>query len=225
MNPRRWRGGTLRFSLSSASPRLCGYIRKIKTDPLPPFPEKYGYMEKLLIFTTNPAIMKLIRLTALSSLLFLLLTGLNSCEKDAEQKKTTDFSKSGIVLSYAQEFPTPPVFSAAIGSMDVYYTRETRILTYTVTWSGLTGPVALMHIHGLAPTGYPAGVVQNIITPSGGIVTPSNTLYPATGKFSGSLLIDGVLVKEQDLLNGLYYMNIHTASNPGGEIRGQIRFQ
>ena len=183
-------------------------------------------MEKLLIFTANPAIMKLIRLTAFSSLLFLLLTGLNSCEKDAEQKKTTDFSKSGIILSYAQVTPTPPVFSAAIGNLDVYYTRETRLLTYTITWSGLTGAVSKIEIHGPAPTGYATtGVVQTVIG-TGGIVAASATLYPATGKFSGTLLVDGVYLKEQDLLNGLLYVDIHTAANSAtGEIRGQIRFQ
>ncbi|MES1225442.1 MAG: CHRD domain-containing protein [Bacteroidota bacterium] len=79
-----------------------------------------------------------------------------------------------------------------------------------------------MHIHGLAPTGFAAGVVQTIL---GGTANP--TLFPANnGKYSGTLLVDGVVVKEADLLNGLYYMNIHTPSPyyPSGEIRGQITF-
>jgi hypothetical protein len=37
--------------------------------------------------------------------------------------------------------------------------------------------------------------------------------------------VDGVAVREEDLLNGMYYINIHTATYPGGEIRGQIVFQ
>ncbi len=167
--------------------------------------------------------MKLIKLTALTSLLFVFVFGMTSCEKNAEKKKTTDYEKKGIILTGAQE--TPAVPSTALGTMDVFYTRDTRILTWSVTWSGLTGPVAAMHIHGLAPAGFAAGVVQNIITASNGLATPNATLYPATGKFSGTTLVDGSIIKEADLLNGFYYMNIHTATYGTGEIRGQIVFQ
>lgn len=166
--------------------------------------------------------MKLFKLTALFPLLAMALS-LASCETDAEVKKTTDYQKEGIVLSGAQE--TPAVPSAALGSMNVFYSKKTKTLSYTVTWSGLTGPVAAMHIHGLAPTGFAAPVVQNIITASNGITTPSATRFPANGTFSATLLVDEVVVKENDLLNGMYYVNIHTATYPGGEIRGQIRFQ
>lgn len=167
--------------------------------------------------------MKLIKLTALTSLLFVFVLGNSSCEKIAEKKKTTDYEKKGILMTAAQEVPVNG--STAIGIMDVSYSKETRLLTWSVTWSGLTGAVSLMHIHGLGPRGYSAGVVYNIITPSNGLATPNATLYPATGKFSGTMLADGVVVKEQDLLNGLYYMNIHTVANGGGEIRGQIEFK
>ena len=169
--------------------------------------------------------MKLLKLTAFPLLIAVSMLLLSSCERDAEQKKTTDYEKKGIALTGAQETPATP--TTALGNMDVFYSKETRILTYSVTWSGLTGPVTAMHIHGLAPRGFAAGVVQNIITsPSGtGITTPNATTYGAQGKFSGSMFVDGVAVKEQDLLNGMYYVNIHTAAYPGGEIRGQISFQ
>jgi hypothetical protein len=164
--------------------------------------------------------MKLMKLTALTSLLFALVLSNTSCEKVAEKKKTTDYEKKGILLTSAQEIPANT--SSALGIMDIAYSKETRLLTWSVTWSGLTGPVSLMHIHGLAPKGFAAGVVYNIITPSNGLATPNPALYGATGKFSGTMLADGVVVKEQDLLNGLYYMNIHTAANGGGEINGKI---
>lgn len=157
--------------------------------------------------------MKLMKLTVLPLLLLMTIFSFTSCEKDAEKKIQTDYSKTGIPLTGAQE--TPATTSAALGSMDVAYSKNTHFLTYTVKWAGLTGPVSAMHIHGLAPSGYAAAVVQTFTV----------TGLLATGTYSGSLLVDGVVVKEQDVINGLYYYNIHTAANPGGEIRGQIRFQ
>jgi hypothetical protein len=166
--------------------------------------------------------MKLMKLTALTSLLFVFVIGTSSCEKNAEKKKTTDYEKKGILLTGAQEVPANT--ATAIGIMDVTYSKETRILNWSVTWSGLTGPVTLMHIHGVAPAGFNASPVLNIIAGANALALPNAILYPATGKFSGTMLCDGFVVKEQDLLNGLYYMNIHTTANGGGEIRAQIVF-
>ena len=174
--------------------------------------------------------MKLIKRTAFTSLLFVFVLGMSSCEKIAEKKKNTDYQKNGILMTAAQEVPVNS--STALGIMDVSYSKETRLLTWSVTWSGLTGPVTLMHIHGLAPKGYSAGVIYNIVAASNALFAPfsnppTNTIptFGATGKVSGTMLADGFVVKEQDLLNGLYYLNIHTAANGGGEIRGQIVFQ
>lgn len=167
--------------------------------------------------------MRFPKLTVIPFLFAVTLLAFGSCENDHELKKTTDFSRTNIPVTGAQETPATP--STALGKLDVSYSKDTRVLTYTISWSGLTGAVANMHIHGLAPAGFAAGIVQNIITASSGIATPNATLYGATGKFSGTLNVDGVAVKEQDLLNGLYYINIHTATYPSGEIRGQIVFQ
>jgi hypothetical protein len=170
--------------------------------------------------------MKLIKLTALPLLLFTVLLAMVSCETDAELKKTTDYQKNGVLLTGAQE--TPANASSAIGSMDVSYSKETRTLVYKVSWTGLTDSVLLMHIHGLAPSGFAAGVVQNIVTTSNGIFnqkTNGKFTFAKTGTLSGTMLVDGVVVKENDLLNGMYYMNIHTTTFPNGEIRAQIKFQ
>jgi CHRD domain len=157
--------------------------------------------------------MKMIKLTAIPSLLLAFVFLLSSCVKDDVETRNFQYQKTGIVLSGAQETPANP--STALGSMDVTYRSDTKTLTYKVTWSGLTGPVAAMHIHGQAPSGFAAAVFQGFTV----------TGLLASGTYSGSLLIDGVAIKEENLLNGLYYWNIHTATYPGGEIRGQIRFQ
>lgn len=165
--------------------------------------------------------MRLIKLTALPFLLAALFIGSTGCMKNADKRISREFVNTGIVLSGAQETPSVP--SSAVGTMDVFYTRETRILSYNLKWSGLTGNVAAMHIHGLGPTGFIAGIVQTFSTSS--IVRCPTINNTTCGSFSGTLFVDGVVVKENDLLNGFYYLNIHTAAYPGGEIRGQITFQ
>lgn len=181
--------------------------------------------------------MKLIKLTALPLLITAVLLTFASCEPDAEMKKVTDFQKNGIIMSGAQVVPGNA--SAATGLLDVSYSKETRTLVYKVTWSGLSDSVGSMRIFGLAPTGYPAvtspsfanGIVQTIVASSGSVYpqkTSGKYTYAKSGTLSGTLLVDGTLVKEADLLNGMFYINIHPATGAlatPGEIRGQIKFQ
>lgn len=181
--------------------------------------------------------MKLLKLIVLPISLFASLVVLNSCESDAEMDRTTDFEKKDIVMSPAQEPQGLPVPSTGIGKMDVFYTKDTRTLTYKVTWSGLSDSVVAMHIHGVAPIGYNAGIVQHIISGVGAssgtnggqfsaqLVANGPYRFSKTGTISGTMQVDDVVIKEQDVLNGMYYLNIHTKTNPGGEIRGQIVFQ
>lgn len=158
------------------------------------------------------------KLTAFLSSVFILTTVLVSCEKDAEKNKVSEFVKTDIAMTGAQETPGNP--SPATGSLDVYYHKGNKVLNYTFRWSGLTDTIVGIHIHGLAPTGYAAAIVQNILT------TKNEAGFPYRGgSYTGTLIVDGAKVKEQDLLNHLYYVNIHTKTYPGGEIRGQIRFQ
>lgn len=177
--------------------------------------------------------MKLIKLTALPLLLSTVIVAMVACEPDAEMKKITDFEKKMIVMSGAQQAPANS--SSAIGSMDVFYTKETRTLTYKLTWSGLADSVSAIRIHGLAPAGYAtASVAQFIVGPSAPVtpIFPQKTsgkfTYAKSGTLTGTLLVDGVVVKEADLLNGMYYINISSnapAYSAAGEIRGQIKFQ
>ena len=174
--------------------------------------------------------MQLIKQTALSLLFFAFILSFSSCEKDSEKDKVTLFTKNGVVMSGAQE--TPPNPSAALGSLDISYSKGSKTLVYKFTWTGLADTITGIHIHGLAPEGYGqiAGAPSNIVQ---GILNGKNeTLFPFRGgSYSGTLLVDGVKVKEENLLNGLYYLNIHTKGiNPnggtyaGGEIRAQIKF-
>lgn len=121
--------------------------------------------------------------------------------------------QNGLPLSGSQE--TPAKQTQATGWADVSYNKTTHLLTFTLNWANLTGIPTGAHIHGTAARGTNAGIKFDFFS-----LIPKTT----TGTFSSSVAVDGISINENDLLNGLYYFNIHTPLNPGGEIRGQIEF-
>lgn len=153
-------------------------------------------------------------------LLFTMILFVSACEKDSDKENLTIYSPPPLPISSAQEVPVNP--TTGTGTINATYNKDTRILSYSVSWSGLTGPVAAMHIHGLADPGFNAGVLQNIVTASNGIAQPGSK-YGTSGSINATLFIDGVIFKEEHLLANKYYLNIHTALYPGGEIRGQLK--
>jgi CHRD domain len=108
-------------------------------------------------------------------------------------------------LSAQQEVPTND--SKGTGAADVTFDTATKALTWTVTYSGLTGEPTAAHFHAPAEPGKNAGVVVPI-----GNKPPS----PAKGT---ATLTD---TQASDLMAGRMYINVHTAAHPGGEIRGQV---
>jgi hypothetical protein len=100
----------------------------------------------------------------------------------------------------------PPKTSDGTGTADITFDTVSKVLSWKVTYSGLTGPATMAHFHGPAEPGKNAGVV----------VPFPNPASPAEGK---ATLTDA---QAADLLFGKYYVNVHTATNPGGEIRGQV---
>ncbi len=92
------------------------------------------------------------------------------------------------------------------GTADVTYDPATKLLKWKVTYSGLTGPATMGHIHGPAEPGKNAPVV----IPFAKVETP----------IEGSATLTDA--QAADLTAGKYYINIHTAENKGGEIRGQV---
>lgn len=136
-----------------------------------------------------------------------------SCDKD-DILDHTEWFGFGLPVTGAQEVPA--VATSASGTIGATYFTSTKTLSFTVSWFSLSGPVTAMHIHGTAEAGYLAGVLQTF---SG---FPNTTLYGTVGSYKGTAFMDGVVLKEEDLLAGKYYINIHTATRPAGEIRGQI---
>jgi len=139
------------------------------------------------------------------------LLTLVSCDRSDDNYSDFIFTRN-IVLSGQNEVPA--VNTAATGIASLEYNKRNKTLSYTINFSGLSANASAAHIHGLAGPGFNAGIVQTF----GGF--PAAT----SGTYRGTLFADGVQVKEDDILSGRFYINIHTATNPGGEIRGQIVF-
>ncbi len=100
----------------------------------------------------------------------------------------------------------PPNTSSGSGKAEATYDTDTKALTYTITFAGLSGPAMGAHFHGPSEAGKNAG-----------IALPFKTVQsPIQGS---ATLTDN---QAADLLAGKWYANIHTAQNPGGELRGQM---
>jgi len=101
----------------------------------------------------------------------------------------------------------PPTTSTGTGTADIDYDAATKKLSWKLTYTGLSGPATAAHFHGPAEVGKNAGVE---------VAIPGATSSPAEGS---ATLTDA---QAADLAAGKLYVNVHTAANPGGEIRGQV---
>ncbi len=101
----------------------------------------------------------------------------------------------------------PPVSTSANGQVDAVLNTDTNLLSWKLSYANLSGPARAGHFHGPAAVGANAGVV-----------------LPFPGQISSPMEGSATLTAAQvaDLMAGRWYANIHTAANPGGEIRGQM---
>jgi CHRD domain len=148
------------------------------------------------------------------SLAFLSLTAFASfvsgCGKDNNNTPTADMYNISASMSPSQEVGTLAGSPTGSGTTTGTYNATNNTLQYSATWSGLTGTATVGHFHGPALAGANAGVV-----------IPFNLINNGnSGTASGTITLTDA--QETDLLAGKWYSNIHTATNAGGEIRGQV---
>ena len=101
----------------------------------------------------------------------------------------------------------PPNSSAGSGTAQATLDTATKVLTWTIAYKDLSGPVVGAHFHGPSEPGKNAGIVVPFKTVEKSPIQGSATLSDA---------------QIADLLAGKWYANIHTAANPGGELRGNM---
>ena len=107
-------------------------------------------------------------------------------------------------LTGAQEVPANT--EAGTGMLDATFDTTTKVLTYTITYSDLTGPGMAAHFHGPAAPGVNAPPVVMIAA--------------AASPIQGTATLTDA--QAADLQAGKMYFNVHTAAHKGGEIRGQV---
>ena len=110
----------------------------------------------------------------------------------------------------SQEVPAVTTTASAIGTFNIsrlLFTTGNKI-DYKITANGLSGAITGAHLH------------------SGGFGTNGGVVYSLTASgntLTGSLSVPFTFI--DSMFKGLVYMNIHTAANPNGEIRGQVFFE
>jgi hypothetical protein len=107
-------------------------------------------------------------------------------------------------LSSASE--VPPNDSGAKGAIEATYDSATGMLSWSGSYSGLSGPAVAAHFHGPAAAGANA--------------PPIVPVDASKSPFEGSAKITADQAKE--FADGVVYFNVHTAKNKGGETRGQL---
>ena len=102
----------------------------------------------------------------------------------------------------------PPNDSKGKGLIEASFDTSNKQLTWTITYSDLTGIATAAHFHG------PAAAKKT-----------APPVVPITSAVDSPIKGSAVLTDEQakNLLAGLWYFNVHTAKFPDGEIRGQLR--
>lgn len=113
----------------------------------------------------------------------------------------TTFSSFSAGLNALQEEPA----NASTGRGTGYFLLGAGGLTYRLTVSGLSGAITAGHLH------------------SGGIGVNGGVIVALA--FAGTTASGVAALSAADqtaLINALTYVNVHTAMNPGGEIRGQV---
>jgi hypothetical protein len=148
---------------------------------------------------------KLVSLAGLVALLSLVLVAL------APAAQRTETYKVSAGLNSRQETPRPKRAVTARGAFSGTYVENKTgaVLKWKLTFTRLTGSATAAHVHGGK-----RGVAGPVIVPLCG---------PCRSGQTGTTRISDAVVDA--LEKNRAYVNVHTAKNPGGEIRGQVSVQ
>lgn len=105
----------------------------------------------------------------------------------------------------------PPVSTLASGTLEASLVPGSQVLSWTLSYQGLSGPLTGAHFHGPAQSNQNSGVAVPIKEPL------------TSSPLNGSVTLSAAQIAE--LRAGNWYVNLHTAAYPDGEIRGQVQIR
>ncbi|WP_138484197.1 CHRD domain-containing protein [Dyadobacter bucti] len=123
--------------------------------------------------------------------------------------------KVSTTLSGANEVPANA--STATGSVDGLLDQESRILSLNIMYSDSAASDSTSGDSTFTPTAW--HIHKGPADSTGAVVINFGTTFTSPFAFKDTLTEAQVA----DLKAGLYYVNIHSAKYPNGEIRGQLK--
>lgn len=139
-----------------------------------------------------------------AGLFCLTLMTMTACNKNNDVT-TTPPTRLTASINGMSEKPASTT-STATGTFTGDLDEATRVLSYTVAYSGLTPTAG--HLHRITAA-----------SGTGGVEIGFGTL---TSPITGTAMLT-TQTRVDSLKNGFYYANLHTTKYPGGEIRGDIK--
>lgn len=133
---------------------------------------------------------------------------LSACDEDDDDTPSNEVKFENIALTGENE--RPAVTTPNTGVFNGTYNKDTNQISYTVTWTGFTATNMHFHKADINSFGPPVIPIEKKGTPPAYTSPLSETTRTLTD------------AEEADLLNGLWYINIHSSQYPAGEIRGQL---
>jgi len=121
-------------------------------------------------------------------------------------------------LTVAQEVPKQVVKDTAANGLFTG-TLTGNALRYTLTFSKLTGAAMYAHIH-LGAMGVSGPILVPLCSAATASYSSTAASHPCKSPFTGTVNVTAAIRK--DFTKHLLYVNVHTAKNPNGEIRGQL---
>ncbi|MBS4098815.1 MAG: CHRD domain-containing protein [Sulfuricella sp.] len=105
----------------------------------------------------------------------------------------------------------PAVATTGYGWFTGTYDTASKALTFSFNWQlGGSATLSGVHFHGPATVGQNAAVVVPV------------TGAAAANYGNSAQTVTLTAAQEADLLAGKWYFNVHSTTNPGGEVRGQM---
>lgn len=135
-------------------------------------------------------------------ILFVVIAGIFITASSCKKTKDTNVTFKATINGTSE---TPPNASTATGTAILTFNTSTKMFDLVVTYSGVTATAS--HIH-KGDMGVAGSVVFGFTAPLTSPIKYTSVALDAT--------------QEADLNANLYYVNIHSAAFPGGEIRGQL---